>query len=126
MKIHYVRSHPDPFKEVWAGTKQYEVRNFDREYAVGDRVYLLEVDKETWKYTGRYVWCEVMHVTPPGHWMLPAKLCVFGFEVIGNYTVKPDASIIIRKANELSGVVDACPVHMRYQHGCPYCEREGK
>jgi hypothetical protein len=73
--VHELKTWPEPFEEMWAGRKRYEIRRMDRPFAVRDRLRLREWDPET-GYSGRELEVLVTYMTPPGHWGLPEGLCV--------------------------------------------------
>lgn len=64
---HELKTHPDPFTEVWNGRKRFEFRLNDRDYRVGDTLRLrewvpdgAESDDDGFGLAGRYtgrIWC---------------------------------------------------------------------
>lgn len=81
-RIHTLKTDPEPFAEVKAGTKKYEVRRFDRDFRVGDRLVLTEFDRETRRYSGDKLVVKVVHILPPGSYGLPEDIGVLGIEPI--------------------------------------------
>jgi hypothetical protein len=89
-RVHEVKGHPDPFEAVFDGRKPYEIRVNDRDYRVGDVLYLREWDPESsclradhgpscsCHYSGRYLWLAITYLTRGGEWGLPLNLCVLG------------------------------------------------
>lgn len=69
--IHELKSHPAEFDALAVRTKRHEVRRFDRDYQVGDYLFLRRWDPETGKYTGEQLFREITHITPPGAFGLP-------------------------------------------------------
>ncbi len=55
MKIHNLKTLPEFFQHVWTGDKLFEVRNNDREFETGDKLFLYEYDAGTGQYLGRYI-----------------------------------------------------------------------
>lgn len=55
MKSHYLKTVQPFFSEVENGNKTFEVRKNDRDFQVGDEVYLQEYDAETKKYSGKEI-----------------------------------------------------------------------
>lgn len=55
MKIHELKIAPKYYKEVLAGFKKVEVRLNDRDYQVGDVLFLNEWSRVTKRYTGGQV-----------------------------------------------------------------------
>jgi len=51
-KIHELKTWKKFFQDVVDGTKTFEVRKDDREFKVGDDLFLREFDPETLEYTG--------------------------------------------------------------------------
>ena len=89
MRIHELKTWPEPFEAVLDGRKCYEIRRDDRGYAVGDVLHLREwhpCDCDDYEvpragcdggaYTGREAFRTVTYLTPGGAWGLPADLCV--------------------------------------------------
>lgn len=97
-RTHELKTWPEPFAAVLAGTKRHEIRVDDRGYAVGDVLVLKEWDPTptpqpvtAWSivmvdrpigYTGRVLTVRVTYLTPGGAWGLPAGLCVMSIECI--------------------------------------------
>lgn len=51
--VHKLKILPEYFEEVLKKNKTFELRKDDRNYKVGDKLRLLEVDVENENYTGR-------------------------------------------------------------------------
>lgn len=62
MTEHELKTWPEYFQAVWKGLKKFEVRKNDRDFKVGDTLYLREWDPVTEKYTGREARVEVTYV----------------------------------------------------------------
>lgn len=94
MKVHDLKTWPEPFQAVLAGTKSHEVRKHDRDFAIGDELLLREfVPHEpcvgtgrVWgngdtedcgcpaphgEYTGRTCSVEITYITAPGTFGMP-------------------------------------------------------
>lgn len=80
MPHHTLKCHPAPFAASRSGAKPYEVRVFDRPYAVGDTIDLCEWDPETSDYTGDSMRLRVTYITTPGTWGLPPGVGILGVE----------------------------------------------
>lgn len=52
MKTHYLKTWPEYFKDLKEGLKDFEVRQNDREFSIGDIVVCQEYDPETKNYSG--------------------------------------------------------------------------
>jgi hypothetical protein len=86
------------FEAVWTGAKRHEVRRFDRPYAEGDAVVLLEYEPSRaepgrgW-YGGRVIAAMITNLTPPESFGLPAGLCCFSLgSVACGYLADPRVS----------------------------------
>lgn len=80
-RTHTLKTDPAPFAEVKAGLKKYEVRKFDRDFRVGDRLVLAEFDRETRRYSGDKLIARIVHVLPAGSYGLPEDIGVLGIEL---------------------------------------------
>lgn len=94
-RSHELKVWPEYFKAILDGSKQFEVREDDRHFCVGDDVVLKEFDPaifathqfhypqeaEDEAYTGRALLALITYVLRDGQFGLPEKLCVFGFRV---------------------------------------------
>lgn len=83
-RIHHLKTDPEPFADVKAGRKRYEVRRFDRDFRVGDRLVLTEFDRTTKKYSGDNLVVVVVHILPPGAYGMPEDVGVMGIELLAN------------------------------------------
>lgn len=73
---HYLKTLTQYYQDVERGDKTFEVRFNDRNYQVGDYLYLKEfVPPET--YTGRFVKKEITYV------LADEKYCKEGFAILG-------------------------------------------
>lgn len=59
--IHELKILPEYFEAVTSGRKQFEIRKNDRDYEVGDRLYLREWNGEN--FTGDSYKAEVTYIT---------------------------------------------------------------
>lgn len=62
MTEHNLKTWPEHFKDVSKGHKTFELRKNDRDYKVGDILWLEEYLPEEKKLTGHYVKVEVTHI----------------------------------------------------------------
>lgn len=62
MKIHELKSWPKYFEKVVDGSKTFDVRLNDRDFKVGDFLFLREYDPETKQYSGRFQYVRVTYV----------------------------------------------------------------
>jgi hypothetical protein len=92
MVMHEVKIWPDPFKAVWLGLKEYELRKDDRNYSIGDLLRLQEFVPPramcqghvtvTGEFTGNWMLAVITHKTPGGSWGLPKDMCVLGIKIL--------------------------------------------
>ena len=82
MKIHELKTHAAPFNAVWSGAKGYEIRKSDRDFKVGDILWLRDFAPLLEVYGERSMLAEVTHLTPGGEWGLPPDLCVMSILVL--------------------------------------------
>lgn len=75
---HELKTWPAPFAAVRARKKTYEIRRNDRDFQVGDLLWLREWFPETGKYSGRLVVAPITYITRGGEWGLPPDICVLG------------------------------------------------
>jgi hypothetical protein len=54
-KVHYLKTWTPFFKDVQNGIKNFEVRENDRDYEVGDTLILEDFEPTKEKYTGAWV-----------------------------------------------------------------------
>lgn len=62
MKIHELKSWPQFFVKVITGEKTFEVRLNDRDFQVGDFLFLREWDPETKRYSGRLQYARITYI----------------------------------------------------------------
>jgi hypothetical protein len=74
--VHELKVWPAQFNALDTGVKGHEVRRFDRDYRVGDRLLLREFDPDRQAFTGRTLTRVVTHMTNPGTFGLPADIGV--------------------------------------------------
>lgn len=74
--IHELKTWPGAFAGVRAGLKTCEVRKWDRDFNVGDKLYLREWDPDTGWYTGKVLWRQVTWMTDPSSYGMGSGLVV--------------------------------------------------
>jgi len=80
MKTHYLKTVQPFFSQVKSGTKTFELRRNDRDFQVGDEVYLQEYDLSNNSFSGQEVKAFITYVLKD--WAgLEDGFCVFAFEV---------------------------------------------
>jgi len=83
VKLHELKTWPEPFQAVWEGRKLHEIRTNDRDFRERDVLNLREFDPSTQTYSGRQKLMRVTFITLGGSWGLPGRLCVM--------SVKPES-----------------------------------
>lgn len=80
--IHCLKIWPEPFRAVREGRKRFEYRNNDRDFRVGDHVFLFEWNPEGERYTGREILVEVTYVLTGDVFGVPPDFAVLSIEII--------------------------------------------
>lgn len=60
---HFLKIQPQYFEEVRNGNKSFEIRKNDRDFKVGDTLYLQEYNPLKQEYTGEVVKREITYIT---------------------------------------------------------------
>ncbi len=60
--VHHLKTWPKFFKKVYNNVKRYELRRDDRDFRVGDTLWLEEWNPKTKKYTGDYCVRTVLYI----------------------------------------------------------------
>lgn len=84
-QIHYLKTWPTPFKATFLGLKPYEIREFDRDFNMGDCVVLDEYEPKSLRYTGRRMIRLITYLNPPGQWGLRGEVGVFGTKALTEF-----------------------------------------
>jgi hypothetical protein len=63
MKVHMVKSWVGLFEPILKGEKTHDLRVMDRDYKVGDKLFLQEYEPVTKTYTGRDVTVTITYIT---------------------------------------------------------------
>ena len=80
MKTHYLKTVQPFFSEVKNGTKTFEHRRNDRDFQVGDEVYLQEYDLQKNTFSGQVVSGNITYVLKD--WKgLDVDYCVFSLQI---------------------------------------------
>jgi len=87
MRIHHLKTWPNPFTAMWKGDKTYEIRKNDRDFGVGDLLVLQEYDPRDGshyrgQFTKRAILARVSYLTEGGKWGLPEGLCVMALHIL--------------------------------------------
>jgi len=77
---HTLKIWPEYFQDIWSGKKTFEVRKNDRDFKKFDVLILKEWDFETNKYTGSYIYVDVVYVLHGGQFGIKKGYCVMGIK----------------------------------------------
>lgn len=75
---HELKCWPPYFNDVKTGIKTFEVRRWDRHFAVGDELLLREWDPHDQEYTGRVVSQHIVYLFEGGTFGLDPRYCILG------------------------------------------------
>lgn len=83
---HHLKIWPAEFKAICHGLKSWELRKNDRNFQVGDRLFLEEYDQEKKEYTGLYILAPVLYILEGGKFGLPEGMCIMsiGFYLLSD------------------------------------------
>lgn len=79
MKIHHIKTIQPYFDEVKSGRKKFEYRLNDRDYNVGDTVFLKEYIPEYESFSGREIHVLITYVLKD-YGNIPNGYCIFSFK----------------------------------------------
>lgn len=77
---HNLKTVQPYFEACWNGVKKFEVRKNDRNFAVGDTVFLREYDADSDTYSGRALMVTVQYVLTEYEFIY-LGCCVFSFKI---------------------------------------------
>ena len=77
-KKHDLKIWKEFYKEVYSGTKTFEIRKNDRDFKVGDILVLNEFDTELGEQTGAWCTAEITYITD---WQQQEDFVVMGINV---------------------------------------------
>ena len=64
MKMHELKTINPYFADTYHGNKLFEIRKDDRDFCIGDILWLREYDADAKVYSGRSILCKVMYRLP--------------------------------------------------------------
>jgi hypothetical protein len=82
--LHELKTHPQYFKRVFEGSKNFEVRKNDRDFQIGDTLKLAEWEPENEQYTGRVIFKYVTYILHGGQFGIESGHCVMGLQNVNN------------------------------------------
>ncbi|MBA4849475.1 ASCH/PUA domain-containing protein [Emticicia sp. BO119] len=91
MALHKLKTWPEYFQAVWAKEKTFEVRLNDRNFKVGNKLWLQEFDNKKNEFTGRYIQTRITYILLGGSFGVIEGYCVLGIseEIVGFNFSKP-------------------------------------
>lgn len=78
MKTHELKIWPQYWEAVRANQKTFEVRKHDRDFKVGEGIWLCEYDPEQEAYTGRAWIKKITYILQGGQFGIEEGYCVLG------------------------------------------------
>lgn len=103
VKVHELKTWPEHWADVAANKKTHEVRQNDRDFAVGDVLCLQEYDRATGKWTGKFVFRRVKHVLHGGEHGVEAGYVVLSLGRMNHSTTSAALGVMLsmeRKAHD--------------------------
>lgn len=101
MRIHRLKIDPLPLADLLTRKKTAEVRKFDRDYQVGDELYVYEFLRGAdGGFTGTWASLKVSHIVKPSEYGLPADVGVMSVIVTGTGRLAPWDAIAIYDAGQ--------------------------
>lgn len=85
MRTHDLKTLPSFYAAIADGSKTFEVRENDRDFAVGDKLVLSEYEPSAYgggSYTGREIHCSVAYVLHGGRFGIAPNVVVMGIKEI--------------------------------------------
>jgi len=89
--IHELKTWPGYFQPIMDGLKTFEIRKADRDFAVGDVLYLREFDPESEAYTGRDIRVTVTYIISGGPFRVDGHV-VMAFHALPPSQEHPDTA----------------------------------
>ena len=91
MTHHLLKTEPDYFWSVASGDKNFELRENDREFAVGDTLNLAEYSPTTESFTGYVVAARVTYIINGPIWGLMQGYCIMGIQLYSDQAAAYEA-----------------------------------
>jgi Domain of unknown function (DUF3850) len=77
MRVHHLKTHPEPFGAILDGDKNFEFRKNDRDFAEADLLVLQEYDPAEKTYTGRTISARVGYILRAPYFGVPKGYVCF-------------------------------------------------
>lgn len=77
-RVHKLKTWPVHFRDVKEGIKDFEVRKDDRDYQIGDYLWLYEYDPELQEYSGSSYGCRIKYMLKGGQFGIQEGYVVLG------------------------------------------------
>lgn len=74
--VHELKTHPEHYRAVDARVKTFELRNNDRGFKTGDRLWLREFDPADNTYTGDSLVALITHILPKHDGLTEGFVCM--------------------------------------------------
>jgi len=79
---HELKTIQPYFDDICSGKKTFEIRRFDRDYKIGDKLHLAEWDLKGHYFTGKYRIRVISHIlTDAQQYGLMDGYCILSFEI---------------------------------------------
>lgn len=79
-RSHDLKTYPFYFNAVLVGMKKFEVRKNDRDFKIGDFLYLKEFDPKSKSFTGRSSTHQIIYILPGGQFGIEEGYVVLGLD----------------------------------------------
>lgn len=87
-KTHYLKCIEPYFTEVWEGRKPFEFRYNDRDFKIGDEIYLQKYNPETQAYLGFEIRCDITYILQD-YIGLKTDYCILGIKITQHLKINP-------------------------------------
>ncbi len=108
-RTHMLKTWPEYFSAVESGAKQFEGRQDDRNYSVGDTLILREWDPKTEQYTGRELQRIITYKLRGGQFGIQQKWCVLSIADWVGEVVNDSPIVVLTRLDEITHAVETQP-----------------
>lgn len=78
--IHELKTWPQYFKDIECDNKTFEIRKNDRNFQIGDHLWLKEYDPDTQQYTGKVIYKEIGYILHGGNFGIDEEFVVMSLK----------------------------------------------